>query len=129
MKTCCRCGEDKPLDDFFRRPSATDGRYSFCKDCDYQRRKQYEFKPRPAIRHDDLRMKMRARMRVWRLVQTGVIPAPVDLPCADCGQAARHYDHHLGYDDENATKVEAVCTRCHGLRGRLRGEFQKATRA
>ena len=33
MKKCTKCGIEKPLDDFFARKSATDGRMSWCKKC------------------------------------------------------------------------------------------------
>lgn len=37
MKTCQRCGADKPLDDFHRDAKADDGRVAWCKTC----RKEY----------------------------------------------------------------------------------------
>src|SRR6202044_3908652 len=33
-KTCCRCGDSKPLDAFYRRKDAPDGRQSRCKHCE-----------------------------------------------------------------------------------------------
>jgi WhiB family redox-sensing transcriptional regulator len=33
-KTCCRCGEEKPLNAFYRRADAPDGRQSRCKPCE-----------------------------------------------------------------------------------------------
>lgn len=33
MKTCTKCGETKPLDQFFARKGASDGRMSSCKAC------------------------------------------------------------------------------------------------
>jgi hypothetical protein len=32
-KTCCKCDETKPLEDFNRRKRSTDGRQTFCRDC------------------------------------------------------------------------------------------------
>lgn len=32
-KSCIRCGEVKPLSEFYRRPTAADGRRNDCKDC------------------------------------------------------------------------------------------------
>lgn len=33
MKTCTKCGKEKPLDLFYRHPKAADGRMSACKEC------------------------------------------------------------------------------------------------
>lgn len=33
-KKCCRCGDPKPLDAFYRRADAPDGRQSRCKHCE-----------------------------------------------------------------------------------------------
>lgn len=33
MKQCAKCGVEKPVDEFYRRASAKDGRASYCKDC------------------------------------------------------------------------------------------------
>lgn len=33
MKTCRKCGKEKPLDQFYNHPSSTDGKQSRCKLC------------------------------------------------------------------------------------------------
>lgn len=40
-KACSKCGEVKPLDEFYPRSSARDGRYSDCKECNRARRRAY----------------------------------------------------------------------------------------
>lgn len=32
-KVCARCGEEKPLDEFYNQPSTRDGKASYCKEC------------------------------------------------------------------------------------------------
>ena len=41
MKTCLDCKEQKPLEDFYRRKTAKDGRQSRCKSCEKERCAQY----------------------------------------------------------------------------------------
>lgn len=71
--------------------------------------------------------KQRARWAVNDLVKNGSIKPADALPCVDCGHlydgnGNRHeYDHFLGYQEENQTKVEAVCLPCHQKREVRRG--------
>ena len=48
MKTCRKCGETKPLDEFHRRKSSRDGRQACCKTC--RRAQQSEYDARPEVR-------------------------------------------------------------------------------
>lgn len=80
--------------------------------------------PSPAeARHGDVRQ---ARARINKLVRTGRLPRPNDLPCADCRHVhspsgRRHeYDHYLGYGPDHHLDVEAVCTSCHAAREKAR---------
>ena len=41
MKTCTKCGETKPLDDFHRNQSGADGRRSRCRECTAEYRRRY----------------------------------------------------------------------------------------
>lgn len=41
MKTCTKCGETKPLDDFYRNRGKADGRDSWCRECAKERRRRY----------------------------------------------------------------------------------------
>ena len=57
MKTCTKCGETKPLDDFYRKRSSADGRDSWCRECVAERSRRY---------HEENRDKERERSRRWR---------------------------------------------------------------
>ena len=57
MKTCTKCGETKPLDDFHRDQSKADGRKSRCHECTAEYRRGY---------HEENRDKDLGRQRRWR---------------------------------------------------------------
>lgn len=59
----------------------------------------------------------RAHQFVRRAVKAGKLPDPATLACADCGGAARDYDHR---DYGKPLQVEAVCRSCNKLRGPAR---------
>ena len=46
MKTCAKCGETKPLDDFHRNRSRADGRKEWCRECEAEYRRGYYEKNR-----------------------------------------------------------------------------------
>jgi len=59
-----------------------------------------------------------ARSAVNRLVKEGKLSKTSLLKCAGCGNQATEYDHYKGYERENWTKVEAVCSQCNHNRRR-----------
>lgn len=76
--------------------------------------------PAPAPQRDG--DKVQARATVNRLVRTGYLPRPSDLPCVDCGRVwepgeRRHeYDHYNGYGEGFHLDVVVVCSLCHAIR-------------
>lgn len=64
---------------------------------------------------------IQARAWVNILVSTGRLPRPCSLPCSDCANAAREYDHHRGYSIVHHGDVEPVCRKCHIRREQRRG--------
>ena len=66
-------------------------------------------------RFQNSRNKCYARNAVNAAVKQGSIPSPKTLPCCECGQKAREYHHHKGYDRANWLNVVAVCKKCHIL--------------
>lgn len=114
-KTCFRCGEKKPLDDFYKHPDKADGRLGKCKDCTKEdvarnrstRRSQYaayerqrfqqpkrkaqvvETQRRSRARNAD---KCRARNAVNNAIREGLLERGV---CEVCGEKAEA--HHEDY--------------------------------
>lgn len=127
IKVCSKCGQRKTHSEFARDTSRADGLTYWCKYCRNRRARQ-DYKPKPGERFGPLPApprpgdKRQARKRINQMVLAKKLQHPNTHPCADCGHVykpgeRRHeYDHHLGYDAEHHTHVEAVCTRCHHAR-------------
>ncbi len=134
-KWCYACDHWLPADDYGSDRGRYDGRSPTCKNCRNDRaRKRYEPKARkqgqrfiPA-RNGDAKQ---ARSRINYFVEVGLIPAPNDLPCTDCGHVYREggkrheYDHYNGYGAAHHEDVEAACSGCHYERERSRRNGNK----
>ena len=46
MKTCIDCGEKKPFDGFYNASNSKDGKHSYCKECAYTRRREWDMQSR-----------------------------------------------------------------------------------
>jgi hypothetical protein len=120
-KTCSKCGETKPLDEFYRHPQMTDGRLGKCKECtkkDVKRR--YDMNPEviaayerkrtqtphrkaKAIEYQHTRRtkfpeKYKARQAVANAIRDGRL---VRQPCEVCGSLnveAHHDDYSKPFD-------------------------------
>ena len=57
MKTCRKCQEPKQLDEFYRDKKSSDGKHSYCKECERARRRKY---------HYDNHEKSTATSRKWK---------------------------------------------------------------
>lgn len=133
------CSVDKhwmPIGEFHSDRSKDDRLAKRCRDChgrlqaERWRRKYAD--PAWRRRSNDLRNasnarhpeRKRARTILGNAIRDGRFPRASTQACVDCGAQATQWDHHLGYAIESALAVEAVCRRCHNLRGRARGEFK-----
>lgn len=145
MKTCAKCKESKPLESFYRQAKSADGRGSYCRECaaaymlgwnakhpEYAAAQMRTYvgdraKRAANVRHSRQRHPdhERARGAVRRAVAAGRMPPAKALSCVDCGEGARQYDHARGYSEAHHLDVEPVCTRCHGIRSRSRGEHRR----
>ena len=53
VKRCRRCDEDKPLSDFSKRSSSSDGLQPYCKDCHRSHQSKYTLKTKFGITEED----------------------------------------------------------------------------
>jgi hypothetical protein len=58
--------------------------------------------------------KVKARALVNQKVRFNRIPKVSSLICS-CGNQAKHYHHHMGYDWHNRYNVIPVCVSCHNF--------------
>lgn len=137
-KSCFKCGNVKPLDDFYVHPEMPDGYLNKCKPCaradaraNYQAKrsqyKAYDYKrtrtpERRAAKHRyeaKHRMlnpdKYAARCAVSNAIRDGRL---VKRPCAGCGSNEVQAHHH---DYSKPLDVEWLCFVCHR---KEHGQFQ-----
>ena len=135
MKLCPRCGEAKPLTDYYQDSSRVSGYGCYCKKChnsnmdqwrdrnsetDKANKKRYATSSRGrevnrrAVQAHKLRFpqKNRARHLLQQAVESGKISKP-DL-CSKCGDAPELRDLH-GHHEDYAKPIEVVwlCRQCH----------------
>lgn len=132
-KRCSRCGEEKPLDEFYPRKDVKDGREGRCKACAraktrawregdpelvsaaYRRwrlsnpKAREEGRKRHRKRHPE---KARARRILNLAVHRGTILKPTH--CEACGQEFEKSDLHGHHHDySKPLEVEWFCGECH----------------
>ena len=81
----------------------------------YQQSEKGKITHRNSVYADRARNPIKAKVRgtVGVAVYRGKIPSAKYLKCAKCGDDARHYHHHNGYDREFWLDVIPVCIPCH----------------
>lgn len=92
MKTCSKCGETKPLEEFAVRKDRDDRRHTICKACvRIYARMHYELNRDYYL---DKAARARADLRARTFEQ--LIAYLKDHPCVDCGESdvrVLHFDH------------------------------------
>ena len=136
-KQCSHCKDSKPLTDFHRSTKSSDGRQSFCRDCN----KKYQRRYMRTYRHTDNgkaiqkrfthsekgrvysrkiyrrhRNKKMASSMVRDHIKRGLIPHPTTMFCVHCGEQATEYHHHKGYAKVHWYDVLPICTVCHQIK-------------
>ena len=133
MKTCFKCGVEKPLEDFYKHPAMADGRVGKCKECNkadvranraaklayyraYDVEREKTTKRRK--RRDDFSKKWciefperaKAHKLVYAAVKKGDL---IKQPCERCGRKDTHAHHE---DYSKPLDVMWLCPVCHKAR-------------
>lgn len=129
IKTCFKCQEDKPLSDFYKHPSMSDGHLNKCKYCTKAdvrlHRRSIEYREsvlsydrrRGNRQSSDYRVKHRseneavykATNAVYNAVRDGFLKPP--SRCELCGVDSKLHGHHFDY--EKPLVVVWLCAACH----------------
>ncbi len=157
MKRCKKCGEAKPLDDFYANSGCRDGRRPECKACNLaERARKYAADPDPYIaRVKKWQQANAGRLNVYRREyrqrpdrkaadREGYLKRKYGMTltdydrmfgaqggvCAICGEA-RPEDRTLHVDHDHATGVirGLLCFRCNNALGDFREEYELFRRA
>ena len=130
-KVCFKCGEDKPLTEFYRHAAMGDGHLNKCKDCtkkdvrahrqdnaetvrayDRKRAKSPKRKARAAAYGERYRSenpeKRKAHSTVGNAIRDGRLAKG---PCAFCGETEGVEGHH--HDYSKPLDVTWLCPPCH----------------
>lgn len=130
-KTCFKCGEKKPVSEFYAHKGMKDGRLNKCKECTkadnrsnqrkkkkYYRRydKERQKRPERKLQQTESCLRIRAKYPEKYKARTAVSNALRDGrlrkgPCALCGSKKRVQGHHPDYS--KPLEVTWLCEPCH----------------
>lgn len=117
-KKCFKCGETKPLSEFYKHPQMSDGHLGKCKQCTRNDTTKYrELYPEAYFEsrlkaHEKNPTKTSARRVVEAALKVGKLKKPSQ--CQGCGRSAnetRIGAHH--YDYSKPLDVVWLCAACH----------------
>lgn len=131
MKTCAKCKQTKPLDEFCKNKARADGLHHSCRAC--KRADQAEWYQKHKKEH---RAKVIIRTKEQEELGRKLIRQAKAKPCADCGVQYPHYvmdfdhlpefeklknvsnmlRHSLEALQKEIDKCEVVCSNCHRVR-------------
>ena len=121
LKTCSKCGEVKPLNEFPWRTSENrelNGRHGQCRQCltEY-RREHFKKKSGTSLTNAEIqstyRQKHPDRVKAKNAVKTAIAKGSLErLPyCENCGKWCKVEAHHFDY--EEPLNVQWLCKKCH----------------
>jgi len=141
LKTCTKCGKEKPESMFYRNGNSRRPDCKVCKDA--TRRAHFDRDPEQFIRmrarrrkylraydreryaeHREAKIacaiawnaankkKVKAKRLIAAAVRHGDMPSASDVACSVCGLTGRHY-HHDDYD--MPMSVRCMCSSCHRI--------------
>jgi len=131
MKTCFKCGEDKPLGEFYGHPKMADGHLNKCKDCTRNDARQYRNANLDKIReYDRARAQLPHRIAKRERINAKFLEDHPDRhaahlsvrdalragrlqkqPCVFCGSEDALEGHH--HDYSRPLDVTWLCKPCH----------------
>lgn len=131
MKVCCKCKDEKDLEEFGNLHSSKDGKQKYCKEC--SRKKDKAHYKRSAKRRKNIRVSSKESIDRNRRIAVRHL---LENPCVDCGHSdplALDFDHvrgtksrevcyivASGWSEENLraeiAKCEIRCLICHRVR-------------
>ena len=133
MKKCRKCGEEKPIEDYYVHPQMSDGHLNICKECTKRRirnrslslegreydKKRNQMPKRKAWLKQYLRKRRKANKKkwqcstiMWHAINSGELIKP-DV-CSECGTVDRVPGHHEDYS--KPLEVIWLCGKCHRKR-------------
>lgn len=111
MRTCSRCGKEKPRADFHVEPRVQDGLAAACRMCIKEKRAGKKRSRGKVYRKPE---KERARGRVRDAVRYGKLAKPNRCDhCGRCVPKALLDGHH--HDYSKPLEIVWLCRSCHGL--------------
>ena len=125
VKTCFKCNEEKPMEDFYRHPQMPDGTVNKCKECnkrdvrenrkkrvDYYREYDRERGSRQNKSYrDDYRERFPDKKKAHDALSNAVRDGKLFRePCEKCGREDTH-GHHDDYS--KPLDVRWLCPPCH----------------
>lgn len=128
MKTCFKCGIEKPLADFYVHPKMADGHLGKCKDCARSdNRSNYaadDVKARQLALRRQRRAYARFKGRVSGSVNNAIRDGKMErvTVCQYCLGTEGIQAHHWNYS--RAMDVTWLCQRCHLLADKARKEAE-----
>ena len=129
MKKCFKCGDVKPLGDFYTHPNMADGHLNKCIICTRKDASRHRRNNIDAIRAYDLarsaKPHRRSRMRIISLVSNAVRDGRLERwPCWICGDEDVQA-HHVCYDPGWELRVIWLCKEHHGQLHREHREWER----
>lgn len=138
MKTCFKCGAEKPRTEFYRHPEMADGLLGKCKDCtksdmridrhtkprvrEYDRQRA-SLPHRAALRArvtKEWRQKHQDRAKAHQMASRAGLTAPTS--CEGCGLKKRLEKHHSDYS--KPLLVVWLCKPCHAIADKIRRRLE-----
>lgn len=115
LKICHSCGKELPLERFGKHPGCPGGYYTYCRECQKEKSKNYIHKDGTTSkkwRRDRMRkMRLRSSNGKTFFGELNKREYPTDDSCEICHEKKRLAYHH--WDDNDLSKGMWICVLCH----------------